>query len=147
MKAIISRQSANGLMPDVGTTDRTVQQKAEKPKKAYRVFVDRHYIAVCWVDVKATDAKKAAKLAVKYCEKTIPDARTQATDNHWHATEGALEIDHIGTGTGEPYGMIEVLPDVFKAHESNAPSSGPKPTRKKYTKFSMPASVAATSRT
>lgn len=96
--------------------------KKEKPKKAYRVFADRHYIAVCWVDVMATDEKEASKLAIKYCKTYIPDARAQATDNHWHATDGALQIDHIEMGEGEPYGMIEVIPDVFRIPDKEVQS-------------------------
>ena len=64
-------------------------------KKVFRVFVERHYIAVTYVEVTATTASKAEAKARKVVRKLQPDVRATATDNGWQA-EPAIEIAHVG---------------------------------------------------
>ncbi len=55
--------------------------------KTYRVFVSRHYIDVCFFDVKAETSNKAQKVAEKAAYKLRADSRAVATDNRWHSEE------------------------------------------------------------
>ncbi len=83
----------------------------EKPKQAYRGFVERHFISVVWVDVLAESPKAASKAAKKYASAAMPDVRSTATDNHWQLSPTEIvEIDHIGAGAGD---MVEVMENVF----------------------------------
>ena len=85
----------------------------------FRVFVDRYYIAVRFYDIEAKDAVTAEKLAIKAADTLVPDARAEATDNHWHIDReegvsgpgsGAIEIEEIGkSSTG-----INPTKEVFK---------------------------------
>lgn len=62
----------------------------------YRVFVERHYIAVCYFDVEAETEKKAKHIAERSAYKLYEDPRSTATDNGWHVEEETVELPFIG---------------------------------------------------
>lgn len=80
--------------------------------KTYRVFVTRHYIAVDWIDLKADSPAKAKRKAEKLIAKERPDARAEATDNHWHADE-PVEVDHPGAFNSGTHKMREIDVDAY----------------------------------
>lgn len=73
----------------------------------YRVFVDRHYVAVEFYDIEAPTAEMAEKAAKKAVNKLIPDARAMAVDNRW-SVDSAVEIPNLGYSSA-PFEVEQVF--------------------------------------
>ena len=84
--------------------------------KTFRVFVERHYIAVERFDIVAKTARAAKSKAVNAANRIRPDARKQATDSGWIADE-PTEIPAIGSygenGINRDKSGIEIKVGVF----------------------------------
>lgn len=88
-----------------------------KTEKNYRVFVNRHYIAVEWFDIKAKSTIQAIRKAESTARKLYKDVREIAVDNDWQAEE-PVEIDEIGSHAHGIYQMDEVSKNVFHTREN-----------------------------
>jgi len=70
----------------------------------YRVFVTRHFIDVCYFDVKAPTPAKAKKVAESAANdlRSRDESRAKATDNTWIADEPVTipELGYSAAGIG-----------------------------------------------
>ena len=75
--------------------------------KTYRVFLNRHYIAIEFYDIKAKDKNTAKRIAEKGARKLLPNVRNIATDNGWIADE-PVKIKYLGYSS-TPFKVTEVF--------------------------------------
>jgi hypothetical protein len=80
----------------------------------YRVFVQRHYIAVEFFEVKAKSPGRARSLAERAAKKLRPDPRLKATDNGWIADD-PIKIKRPGAyPDGWTHPVKKISPHVFQ---------------------------------
>jgi hypothetical protein len=86
--------------------------KKDTKEHIYRVFVERHYIAVEWFDVRTSTYGKAMRKATAAANK-LPDPRLTATDNGW-ISEMPVQVPTIGSHSAGVHDMVRVADGVYQ---------------------------------